>query len=47
MSLEAERLTIDRALQETHWNRKRAARMLQVSYKTLLLKIRECGHEPG
>jgi len=47
VSLEAERLTIDRALQETHWNRKRAARMLQVSYKTLLLKIRECGLEPG
>ncbi len=47
VSLEAERLTIDRALQETHWNRKRAARMLGVSYKTLLLKIRECGLEPG
>jgi len=47
VSLEAERLTIDRALQETHWNRKRAARMLHVSYKTLLLKIRECGLEPG
>jgi two-component system response regulator AtoC len=46
VSLEAERLTIDRALQETHWNRKRAARMLGVSYKTLLLKIRECGLEP-
>jgi two-component system response regulator AtoC len=45
VSLEAERLTIDRALQETHWNRKRAARMLGVSYKTLLLKIRECGLE--
>jgi two-component system response regulator AtoC len=47
VSLEAERLTIDRALQETHWNRKRAARMLGVSYKTLLLKIRECGLEPA
>ena len=47
VSLEAERLTIDRALQQTHWNRKRAARMLGVSYKTLLQKIRECGLEPG
>jgi two-component system response regulator AtoC len=46
VSLEAERLTIDRALQQTHWNRKRAARMLGVSYKTLLQKIRECGLEP-
>jgi len=45
-SLEAERLTIDRVLQETHWNRKRAARMLGVSYKTLLQKIRDCGLEP-
>ena len=46
VSLEAERLTIDRVLQHTHWNRKRAARMLGVSYKTLLQKIRECGLEP-
>jgi len=46
VALEAERLTIDRALQHTHWNRKRAARMLGVSYKTLLQKIRECGLEP-
>jgi two-component system response regulator AtoC len=46
VSLEAERLTIDRALQHTHWNRKRAARLLGVSYKTLLQKIRECGLEP-
>jgi two-component system response regulator AtoC len=47
VSLEAERLTIDRALQHTHWNRKRAARLLGVSYKTLLQKIRDCGLEPG
>ncbi len=46
-SLEAERITIDRALQRTQWNRKRAARMLGVSYKTLLQKIRECGLEPA
>ena len=47
VSLEAERLTIDRVLQHTHWNRKRAARLLGVSYKTLLQKIRECGLEPA
>ena len=43
---EAERETIGRALQHTHWNRKQAARLLGVSYKTLLQKIRGCGLEP-
>ena len=42
---EAERETIDRVLHRTQWNRKRAARLLGVSYKTLLQKIRECGLE--
>jgi two-component system response regulator AtoC len=42
-SLEAERETIERVLHRTSWNRKQAARILGVSYKTLLLKIRECG----
>ena len=42
---EAEREAIDRALHRTQWNRKRAARLLGVSYKTLLQKIRECGLE--
>ena len=46
VSLEAERLTIDRELQQTQWNRKRAARLLGVSYKTLLQKIRDCELEP-
>ena len=44
-SLEAERGVIERALYQTRWNRKQAARILGVSYKTLLLKIRECGLE--
>jgi two-component system response regulator AtoC len=39
---EAEREAIEQALRLTHWNRKRAARVLGVSYKTLLLKMREC-----
>jgi two-component system response regulator AtoC len=43
---EAERETIDRVLQQTNWNRKQAARLLGVSYKTLLQKIRESGLEP-
>ena len=43
---EAEREAIDRVLQYTQWNRKQAARLLGVSYKTLLHKIRDCGLEP-
>jgi two-component system response regulator AtoC len=37
----AERDLILRALERTHWNRKRAARELQVSYKALLYKIKQ------
>ena len=44
---EAERETIGRALHHTDWNRKQAARLLGVSYKTLLHKIRDCGLEPS
>ncbi len=36
---------IEHMLERTSWNRKQAARLLQVSYKTLLLKIRGCGLE--
>lgn len=36
---EAERNAIELALQKTGWNRKAAARLLQVSYRTLLYKI--------
>ena len=43
---EAEKEAIDRVLQHTQWNRKRAARLLGVSYKTLLHKIRDCGLAP-
>jgi len=47
-SLEAERETIAMTLERTQWNRKQAARMLNVSYKTLLQKIRETGlREPA
>ena len=44
-ALEAEKEAIDRILARTHWNRKQAAGLLGVSYKTLLQKIRECGLE--
>ncbi len=46
-ALEAERSAIEQVLHRTNWNRKQAARFLNVSYKTLLQKIRECGLEPG
>jgi two-component system response regulator AtoC len=46
-ALEAERETIGRVLHHTNWNRKQAARILGVSYKTLLQKIRGCGLEPS
>ncbi len=45
-ALEAERDAIEQALLLTQWNRKHAARVLGVSYKTLLLKIRECELAP-
>jgi two-component system response regulator AtoC len=45
-ALEAEREAIERVLHRTDWNRKVAARVLHVSYKTLLQKIRECGLAP-
>ena len=43
---EAERATIGHVLEHTHWNRRQAATILGVSYKTLLQKIRYCGLAP-
>lgn len=37
----AERELILKALERTHWNRKQAARQLQISYKALLYKIKQ------
>jgi len=42
-SLKAERAMIEETLNTVHWNRRRAAEQLGVSYKTLLNKIKECG----
>jgi two-component system response regulator AtoC len=39
----AEKPTIEKALQDTRYNRKAAARKLKISYKGLLLKLREYG----
>ncbi|HHO76350.1 MAG TPA: sigma-54-dependent Fis family transcriptional regulator [Deltaproteobacteria bacterium] len=44
-SIKAERDMILLALRETNWNKKKAAQMLQISYKALLYKIKECGIE--
>jgi two-component system response regulator AtoC len=42
-SRRAERELLSKALERTHWNRKRAAQDLQISYKALLYKIKENG----
>jgi two-component system response regulator AtoC len=42
-SLKAERAAIEQTLRQVHWNRRKAAQNLGVSYKTLLNKIKECG----
>jgi len=42
-SKQAERELIIQALDRTRWNRKRAARELQISYKSLLYKIKQIG----
>jgi DNA-binding NtrC family response regulator len=46
---EVEMEAINRALKETRWNRKQAARLLNISYKGLLSKIRkyESSNERG
>lgn len=43
---EAEMQAISDALEQTRWNRKEAARMLNISYKALLYKIRQYGIDP-
>ena len=47
VSMQAEKEMINEALRRTDWNRKQAAKLLHVSYKTLLAKIRDCGLSPG
>jgi DNA-binding NtrC family response regulator len=42
---EAERKLIGSVLQETGWNRKKAAKILGISYKAILYKIRELNLE--
>jgi DNA-binding NtrC family response regulator len=42
-AMRAERVAIERTLRQVHWNRRKAAQILGVSYKTLLNKIKDCG----
>jgi len=44
-SREAEKELILKALDRTRWNRKRAAQELQISYKSLLYKLKQIGAE--
>jgi DNA-binding NtrC family response regulator len=44
-ALNAERTVIADTLRQVHWNRRKAAQLLGVSYKTLLNKIKETGIE--
>jgi len=44
-ALTAERAVISDTLRQVHWNRRKAAQILGVSYKTLLNKIKETGIE--
>src|SRR5271157_2511027 len=47
VKLEAERNAIAAALESTGWNRKAAARLLRVSYRTLLYKIEQYQMRPS
>ena len=42
-TMKAEAEVIRKALEMTNWNRKKAADLLNISYKALLYKIKECG----
>ena len=39
----AERDAIVQVLEETRWNRRRAAKLLNISYRALLYKIKDAG----
>jgi two-component system response regulator AtoC len=46
-AMKAERAAIEHTLRQVHWNRRKAAQILGVSYKTLLNKIKECSISRG
>ena len=46
-SREAEKELILKVLTRTRWNRRRAAQELQISYKSLLYKLKQIGMDEG
>jgi transcriptional regulator with PAS, ATPase and Fis domain len=38
---EVEKMMITKVLHKTNWNRRKAAKMLDISYRSLLYKIKE------
>jgi two-component system response regulator AtoC len=40
---QAERKVIEKVLNDVRWNRRKAAKILQISYKALLYKMKDCG----
>lgn len=42
-SRQAERKAIEKVLNEVRWNRRKASKILKISYKALLYKMKECG----
>jgi two-component system response regulator AtoC len=43
----AEKELIEKVLSQTRWNRRKAAQILDISYKALLYKIKDCGLNMG
>jgi len=43
---QVEREVISYVLQKTAWNRSKATKILKISYKTLLYKIKDLGIQP-
>ena len=41
--MKAERAAIEHTPGQVHWNRRKAAQILGLSYKTLLNKLKPCG----
>jgi len=41
-----EKMVIERVLEETHWNRKEAAKILKISYRALLYKMKDMNIKP-
>jgi len=46
-AMAAEREAIVRMLEETRWNRVKAAKALSISYRALLYKLKDAGLQPG